>query len=134
MKKRNFPQLLIGLLLVSVLGCRSEEDKSMVIEVRNNTSTEIPKARLVAVGSVGESLLAEKENLDVGVTHRQSARFKSFPDSDGSYELRLNEVSGDRMFRFGYFTNGTAPDKYLFLQIEKDTVLVSRVAREFGAY
>ncbi|GHB88153.1 hypothetical protein [Persicitalea jodogahamensis] len=134
MKKYLLSHTLIVLLLLSITGCRSEEDKSMIIELRNNTSAEIPKVQVVAVGSAGTRLLAEKENLAAGVIYRQSARYKSFPDSDGSYELRLTEVSGNRTFRFGYFTNGTALDKYFFLQIEKDTVLVSSIARELKAY
>ena len=134
MNKADLYRTMLAVLLLNLAACRSEEDKFMIIELRNNTSAEIPKAQVVAVGSASTRLLAEKENIAIGVVHRQSARYKSFPDSDGSYELRLNEASGNRTFRFGYFTNGAALERCFFLQIEKDTVLVSSVKREFKAY
>ncbi|MPR34297.1 hypothetical protein [Salmonirosea aquatica] len=93
-------------------------------------NAELSKVQVVAAGFPTSRLLVEKENLSAGNTYQQSVRFKSLPDSEGSYELKLTEATQTRTFRFGYFTNGAAFDKRFSLRVKKDTVLVESVRRE----
>lgn len=133
MKKRNLSQLLAGLLLLSVIGsCEKREDKSLLFEVQNLTNTEITNVRVVALtASLPQKTLIEKKGLAAGDGYKQSIPPRFLPNSDGSYELQLTEATGSRSYKFGYFTNGVALDKQFIFQVEKDSVLIFNIRREY---
>ncbi len=133
MKKRKLPQLLAGLLLlIAIGGCEKREDNSLLFEVQNFTKTEITNVRVVALtSSYPPKTLIEKKDLAAGDSYKQSIPPRFLPDSDGSYELQLTEATGDRNYKFGYFTNGVALDKQLILRVERDSVLIFRIGREY---
>jgi hypothetical protein len=134
MRKNNLGWSMLALLVLSIAGCQMVERRSMTIEVQNNTHTEIAKAQVWAVGSSATTLLTEQTNLTVGSTHRQAVKSNLRIKSDGTYELRLTEVPGNRVIRFGYFTNGTSLDKSISFQVEKDTIVCKSVIREISGY
>lgn len=131
MKKKPLYQAIPTILVLILMGCWTEERRSMTIEIQNNSSTEITKAQVWAIGSSAFTLLTEQTNLAVGSTHHQAVKYDLGLASDGGYELRLREAAGNRTFAFGYFTNGTSLDKSISFQVEKDTILAKSVIRMY---
>lgn len=123
---------MLGLLLLSISGCQPKEDKSLLFEVQNISSTEIANVRVVALAPpLSPKTLIEKKGLAAGDTYKQSIPPRFLPDSDGSYELQLTEATGNRSYKFGYFTNGAALDEKFIFQIEKDSILIFNIQKEY---
>lgn len=131
-KSINRYVVVLGFLFLSISGCQPKEDKSLLFEVQNLSSAEITKVRVVALAPpLVPKTLIEKTSLAAGDTYKQSIPPHFLPDSDGSYELQLTEATGNRSYKFGYFTNGAALDKQFIFQVEKDSVLIFNVRREY---
>lgn len=128
-KKALYLTILIVLVACS-MSCQWDESRSMTITIQNNTDKEIAQAQVWAAGSRASVLLVEQTNLGVGSGHSQAVKYKLGLDSDGTYELRLAEATGQRTFTFGYFTDGGSLNRSISFEVENDTIIVKSEPRQ----
>ncbi len=114
------------LMMTLISSCQS--DIKAKFEITNGTKKSIDS---INIKSTDHQKNSEFIVLEQGQLKNYWLDMNGIPKVDGDYLLSFKRNNTKKIIRFGYFTNGYPSEKVTKIRIEKDTVLIEQIFKDY---